>query len=98
MEIDKSLEWLTHFTEWPNKCTKCRLNAIKRIAKHIPKQTLRKLVDSIWKSKMRYSLLIMLRSQNKCRRKKDTNIKAVQKAKNNVLRVLDNSRIGEKSW
>ena len=68
-----------------------RLFAIKRLANHIPRKSLKNIADSLWTSKMRYGLQLCAKVRLNGEESEDGNMKMLQIAQNKMLRVLDNS-------
>ena len=73
-----------------------RTYLIKRLRNHINPERLRKVVDSIWTSKLRYGLQLWatVRTENSEAVKKL--VSEVQKAQNRLLRVLERKRLSDK--
>jgi hypothetical protein len=73
-----------------------RTYLIKRLRNHINPERLRKVVDSIWTSKLRYGLQLWatVRTENSDAVKKL--VSEVQKAQNRLLRILERKRISDK--
>ena len=92
--MDEDQKWTSHF--WGKKgllqSLNQRLFAIRRISNHIPKNKVRRVVDSIWMSKLRYGLQLTQRVRLEEEERKSKNIKATQIAQNKVLRLLDGSK------
>ena len=66
------------------------------IEKQIPEENLKKVVDSLWNSKLRYGLQLCTQVRMTDEDKKSQNLKLTQIAQNKMLRLLDKSRIRDK--
>ena len=98
MKLDSDQKWTSHF--WGKggllQALNQRLFVIRRIANHIPKEKLKLIASSIWMSKVRYGLQLTNKARMAEEDKKMKDMKAVQIAKNKLLRLLDGSRIKDR--
>ena len=96
--MDDDQKWTSHF--WGKNglipALNKRLFLIRRISNHIPAFNIKKMVDSLWTSKLRYGLQLSMRVRLSEEESKNESMKAVQIAQNKVLRMLDNSSIKDR--
>ena len=69
---------------------------IRRLRNHIGGEKLRKIVDSLWTSKMRYGLQLWATVRMERSQPKKQAITDVQKTQNKLLRILEKKRISDK--
>ena len=75
-----------------------RTHLIRRLRNHINPEKLRRIVDSLWTSKLRYGLTATMGyGQNGSMDARKSIIVEVQKAQNKLLRVLERKRISDKT-
>ena len=73
-----------------------RLFKIRRIANQIPHIHRRKLINSLWMSKLRYGLQLCSRVRCEENEPKTNNMRIAQIAQNKMLRFLDGSRLKDR--
>ena len=73
-----------------------RTHLIKGLRNHINPGKLRKIVDSLWTSKLRYGLQLWATLRTEDTETKKNLVVEVQKAQNKLLRVLEKKRISDK--
>ena len=95
VEIDNDQKWNSHFYGKGGLLSTLnqRLFMVRRMSNHISKKKLRRVVDSLWTSKLRYGLQLctevrLTEEQPKCQM-----MTKVQIVQNKMLRVLDGARI-----
>ena len=86
--IDEKQKWQEHLTELTNALNK-RTYAIRRISNQLPKKEVMKVVQSIWMSKLRYSLQLCNQVRIKSEDPTNSLMDAVQVSQNKMLRMLD---------
>ena len=98
IEIDEDQNWNTHFHGKKGliKTLNQRLYLIRRISNHLPKKKLKKIIDSIWTSKLRYGIQLCTQVRVKKEDRKSYNMKTLQMAQNKLLRVMNNCRIKDR--
>ena len=96
--MDDDQKWKSHFKGKNGLISSLnhRLFLIRRIEKQIPEENLKKVVDSLWNSKLRYGLQLCTQVRMTDEDKKSQNLKLTQIAQNKMLRLLDKSRIRDK--
>ena len=74
-----------------------RTHLIRRLRNHITPEKLRRIVDSLWTSKLRYGLQLWATVRMEDMDSRKSIIVEVQKAQNKLLRVLERKRISDKT-
>ncbi len=96
--MDDDQKWASHF--WGKNglipSLNKRLYMIRRVAIHVPVKHMKKMVESMWMSKLRYGLQLCTRVRTREDDKKTENMKMTQIVQNKMLRMLDNSKIKDK--
>ena len=69
---------------------------VKRLRNHINQERLRKVVDSLWTSKIRYGLQLWATVKTDNSDAGKALVSEVQKAQNRLLRVLERKRISDR--
>jgi hypothetical protein len=70
-----------------------RLFMVKRISNHISKNKVRKVVDSLWTSKLRYGLQLCSKVRLTEEQSKSLYMTMVQRLQNKMLRILDGALV-----
>jgi hypothetical protein len=73
-----------------------RMFTIRRIVKQIPEKKSKKVVDSLWNSKLRYGLHMCTQVRMEEEDRKTHNLKLIQITYYKMMRMLDMSRIRDK--
>jgi hypothetical protein len=98
IEIDDDQGWTSHVYGKGGLLASLnqRLFMIKRMTNHVKRSKLKKIVDSIWTSKLRYGLQLFAEVRTREDQPKKRQMTDLQKAQNRMLRVLENKRIADR--
>jgi hypothetical protein len=69
---------------------------VKRISNHISKNKLRKVVDSLWTSKLRYGLQLCTEVRLTEKHPKSLYMTMAQRSQNKMLRILDGALVSDR--
>ena len=89
------MKWDKNTTEMVSALNS-RLFQIRRIKNHIPKSQLRKVIHSLWFSKVRYGMSIWSSPRTEESETINSNMKKIQLAQNRLLRMLEGVRIKDR--
>ena len=95
MQVQDSMKWDKNTTEMVSALNS-RLFQIRRIKNHIPKSQLRKVIHSLWFSKVRYGMSIWSSPRTEESETINSNMKKIQLAQNRLLRMLEGVRIKDR--
>ena len=95
MQVQDSMKWDKNTTEMVSALNS-RLFQIRRIKNHIPKSQLRKVIHSLWFSKVRYGMSIWSSPRTEESETINSNMKKIQLAQNRLLRMLEGVTIKDR--
>ena len=98
VQIDEDMNWNEHVYGKGGLISSLnqRTHMIRRLRNHIGGEKLRKIVDSLWTSKLRYGLQLWATVRMEETQPKKQAITDVQKVQNKLLRILEKKRISDK--
>ena len=96
--MDNDQKWKSHFCGKGGLLSSLnqRLFMVKRISNHISKNKLRKVVDSLWTSKLRYGLQLCTEVRLTEEHPKSQYMTMVQRSQNKMLRILDGTLVSDR--
>jgi hypothetical protein len=74
-----------------------RTHLIKRLRNHINAEKLKKIVDSLWTSKLRYGLQLWAKVRTIEAQPESGLVRDVQKVQNRLLRIMERKRISDRA-
>ena len=95
IQIDDDLEWTSHSQSLKSALNQ-RTSVIRRMKNHLSGPKIKKIVDSIWTSKLRYGLQLCASVRTTEDQWKTQQMKGIQMAQNRMLRTVENKRIRDK--
>ncbi len=96
IDIDDDMKWKTHLQKLVVTLDR-RLFQVRRMVGKISNKGLRKVADSIWTSKLRYGLQLILEVRTREEQLKNSEMALIQKAQNRLLRTLKQKRRMDKA-
>jgi hypothetical protein len=96
--MDNDQKWKSHFCGKGGLLSSLnqRLFMVKRISNHISKNKLRKVVDSLWTSKLRYGLQLCSEVRLTEEHPKSLYMTMAQRSQNKMLRILDGALVSDR--
>jgi hypothetical protein len=96
--MDNDQKWKSHFCGKGGLLSSLnqRLFMVKRMSNHISKNKLRKIVDSLWTSKLRYGLQLCTEVRLTEEQPKSQYMTMAQRSQNKMLRILDGALVSER--
>ena len=93
--VDEDQKWTSH-CQGVVKALNQRTGLIRRMKNHLSGEKVKKLVDSIWTSKLRYGLQLCGKVRISEEMGRNKQLTQLQMAQNRMLRMLANKRIRDK--
>jgi hypothetical protein len=96
--MDNDQKWKSHFCGKGGLLSSLnqRLFLVKRISNHISKNKLRKVVDSLWTSKLRYGLQLCTEVRLTEEHPKSLYMTMAQRSQIKMLRILDKALVSDR--